>query len=37
MAVVEERAGDFAVPPGFEEIDRRQAGETEVTFSRFRR
>jgi 16S rRNA (guanine966-N2)-methyltransferase len=35
MAIVEERAGAFAVPAGFEEVDRRQAGETDVTFARF--
>ena len=35
MAIVEERAGAFEVPAGFEEVDRRQAGETDVTFARF--
>jgi 16S rRNA (guanine966-N2)-methyltransferase len=34
LAVVEERAGAFAVPQGFEEIERRQAGDTEITFAR---
>jgi 16S rRNA (guanine966-N2)-methyltransferase len=35
LAVVEERAGAFQPPPRFEELERRQAGETELTFLRF--
>ena len=35
LAIVEERAGAFFPPAGFEELERRQAGETEVTFARF--
>jgi 16S rRNA (guanine966-N2)-methyltransferase len=35
LAVVEERAGAFQVPARFDELERRQAGETELTFLRF--
>ena len=36
LAVVEERAGAGpALPPGFEELERRVWGETEVTFARW--
>ncbi|NNM71313.1 16S rRNA (guanine(966)-N(2))-methyltransferase RsmD [Enterovirga aerilata] len=35
LAVVEERAGAFSLPAGFEELDRREVGDTEVTFARF--
>ncbi len=35
LAVVEERAGSFSVPAGFEELERRSVGATEVTFARF--
>jgi 16S rRNA (guanine966-N2)-methyltransferase len=35
LAVVEERAGAFVLPPRFEELDRRRVGDTDVTFARF--
>ena len=35
LAIVEERTGAFATPPGFEELERRQIADTEVTFVRF--
>lgn len=35
LVVVEERAGRFTTPPRFEEIERREAGETEVTIARY--
>jgi 16S rRNA (guanine966-N2)-methyltransferase len=35
LAVVEERAGAFSPPAGFEELERRSVGTTEVTFARF--
>lgn len=35
LAVVEERAGLFAFPSGFEESERRGSGETEIAVGRF--
>ena len=35
LAVVEERAGAFQLPGGFTELERRLAGESELTFARF--
>ena len=35
LCVVEERAGSFSPPAGFEELERRSVGATDVTFVRF--